>query len=611
MADIRVTELDFEQIKQNFKAYLRSQPEYTDFDFEGSGWTVLLNALAYHSHYMAFHAAFQANESHLTSAYVRNSVASRAKELGYTPRSITAARAYVTVVAESSANASATYGSTASVQLEVGKKFISSIDGRPYEFIPLKPYVLERQPGSGPVYTYQSTEPVELVQGSLLSYYWTVDSQQPDQRFIIPNDNVDTSTISVTVQKSSVDATSTVFYPAKTFIEFDSDNNAFWLWETDDGKYELEFGDGILGKMLEDGNIIRVDYVVTDGPAANKCRSFNYASTIGGITKITTSLYDTLTPAYGGAARETIESVKFNAVRQYAAQNRAVTKVDYEAILLEKFPAAEAISVWGGETQTPPQYGKVYISVKLADGLVLTQTIKDQIVNDILAPYTIISVTPVVVEPEYLELVVAADVRYNRRLTPRSINDIRITVAQAISDYSDTKIGKFNQQFWYSQFLNAIIDSDASIINGFVTVNFKKKFTPEIDKIAEYVIQFGNEIIPETIECSGFIVSDTYTPEIGEASPSYIMRDVDGVMTVFRVTEDGETMLPGTSGIVGEVNYETGIITLNGFNPIGVYDATGELSILAKPKNPDIQVSTNTIIRINDADVSIDVEAVY
>lgn len=611
MAELRITELDFEQLKENFKTFLRDKPEYTDFDFDGSGWSVLLDVLAYNTHINAFIANFAANESHLTSAFVRNCVVARAKELGYTPRSKTAARAYLSLTAESSAASSTTYSAISSVQLEVGKKFLSNLDGKSFEFVVLKPYVLERQAGSGPIFTYATTEAVELVQGDFLTYFWSVDTQQPDQRFIIPNDNVDISTLTVSVQKSSVDASSTVFSLADTFVEFDSDNNAYWIWETDDGKYELEFGDGVLAKMLDDGNIIKVTYVVTDGKDANKCNTFTYPGTIGGITKVTPTLFDSLTPAYGGADRETIESIKFNSVRQYAAQKRAVTQVDYEAILLEKFTAAEAIAVWGGETQIPPQYGKVYISIKLADGLVLTQTIKDQIINDILAPYTILSITPVIVEPEYLQLVIDTDIRYNRRLTSKSINEIEIIVKDAVSKFSSTNIGKFNQEFLYSQFLGDLIDSDASIINGFVTINFKKKFEAEVEKNREYIIKFDNPIKMGSLSCTGFVVADTYVPAVDEANPTYILRDVEGTIKVFRVTPTGESLLSGTASSVGTVDYETGVVTLNGFIPSAIFDPTNSLFIEATPQNPDITVSTNSIIKIDDADVTVNVEAVY
>lgn len=625
MSELRVTGLDFDEIKQNLKNYMKSQDQFKDFDFDGAGLSVILDILAYNSHYMGMYAHFAASEAHLTPAKTRTSVVSRAKELGYTPRSVTAPKAVVSITAitsEETSNAQETspgsgiyediskHGLASKIIVAPGKKFTASVDGVVYEFTNTENIVFTKtnttsDGNTPPKYTHTFVaEDIVLTQGNYLTYKWTFSANDPGQRFIIPNADVDTTTLVVNVYKSSTDKTKTIFYPASSFSRLDGANPAYWIWEVEDGKFELEFGDNVLGKALETGNQIEIIYIVTDGKDANFCKTFTMAGTADGITNTAVT---TETTAYGGADRESLDSIKFSAVRQYSAQNRAVTATDFETIIKQKFPVAESVAVWGGETMDPPEYGKVYVSIKPSSGIILTETIKRQIVDSILDDYVIVSVTPVIVQPEYLQIVATVDVEYDARSTTKTRAEVASLVANTVVEYGTKEVSVFGAQFKYSDFLCYIQDSETFIVSVLATIHLKKRFEPSLTSADVYTIDFVNEIEPGTISAKGFKVNDA-----AAANPSIVTHefydDSAGNIDLYRNVAGVKTKIASK---IGSVNYTTGVITLDAFDPISVTDVYGFVYINCTPASQNLEVNKNNIITVDLADITVNAEPSY
>ena len=370
---MEITQLDFDTIKGNLKTYMKGQSEFTDYDFEGSGLNVLLDVLAYNTHYNAFMANMAANEMFLDTAVKRNSVTSHAKALGYTPTSTKAPVAYVDVTVNNA--------NTASVTMTAGHAFNTTISGTTYQFVNTTARIL--QPTAG-IYVYSN---IPIYEGTWVTTKFTKDVNDADQKFIIPNDNVDISTLSVTVQTSAEDTTLTTFTKANNLVEVKSTTNAFFIQETVDSEWEVYFGDGVVGAALIDANIVILSYVVTNGTQANGANSFTSATPISGFSDITIA---TQTAAADGAAQEGIDAIKYNAPFSYAAQNRTVTAADYKAVIPQLYANVKALAVWGGEYNSPAVYGKVYISILPKTGTSLTTATKTSIIN-LLQDYNVVN----------------------------------------------------------------------------------------------------------------------------------------------------------------------------------------------------------------------------
>ena len=381
MSQSRITELDFDSIKENLKTFLKSQDEFDSYNFEGSGLNVLMNLLAYNTHYNAYLANMVHNEAFLDSAVKRSSVVSRAKMLSYLPRSIKSAKAYVDIIASNPP------GLPTYLTLDKYTQFSGDVNGTTFSFINLNPITIT--PING-VYAFRN---VELVEGYSYVNTFTSVNPGPQEKFEIPNVNIDTDTLRVTVQNSTSDSTTVVYTLAEDITTVGSTSTVYYLEENYKGKYEIFFGDGILGNKLSAGNIIRVEYVITNGPAANIASNINQTFTLNtpatqlGVVSVTT-----LQNSIGGAEAETIENIKFNAPRNFISQGRAVTAEDYNSILRTIGGNIESVATWGGEESTPPQYGKVFISLKPYTGYQITNTQKEVIKREILRQRNIVSI---------------------------------------------------------------------------------------------------------------------------------------------------------------------------------------------------------------------------
>jgi hypothetical protein len=505
MADrLNVTELDFDTIKTNLKTFLKSQSEFQDYDFEGSGLNVLLDILAYNTHYNAYYLNMIANESFMDSAVLRNSVVSHAKRIGYTPRSVAAPRAIVNVVVDTGT------GGTGTLTLPKNYVFISNqIDGKAYNFITLSSQIATK---SGNTFTFNS---VPIYEGEYVTYSYTHNElSNPKQIFSIPDTNVDTSTLAVSVRPSLANTDVTVHTLSSNDLNLSSTSEVYFLQEGQNGNYEVFFGDGILGKKLNDGAIVTLEYLITSGEASNKANNFIGSTNIGGYTNVNVV---SLSGASGGTVRETVDQIKFAAPLSLLAQNRAVTKNDYIRLIQQKYPAFDAVNVWGGEEQDPPVYGKVFVAAKPKLGFEVTQTEKEYVKQNILKPISVLTVAPEIVDVDYNYLTVDATIYYNKAKTSLTDNQIKNAVRNLITTYSTTNLNKFNTYFNYTGLEALIYNYDKSFISDEVDLYVAKKFRPVLTNSDSYTLDFGFEI------SRGVNTNNFYS------SPDFTMVDENGV----------------------------------------------------------------------------------
>jgi len=463
--NLRVTELDFDDIKSNLKNYLRGQQEFQDYDFEGSAMNILLDVLAYNTHYMGYYVNMVANEMFLDTAQIRNSVLSHAKLLGYTPRSQTGAVATVAVTVTPLAGNTQT-----TLTLPKNIPFISeSIDGVNYSFVAVQGYTATK--GSGGSFVYDQ---VIIKEGEPVTWTFLKDQNNNTGRFEIPTGTLDTSTVTVTVQASSSNASQQVYTLNSDLTELGANSTVYFLEETDNEKYTIYFGDGVFGKSLSNGNIVYVSYLDTNGAPANKANVFTSTGAIGGFSNVIVS---TISKSAGGSPKESIDDIKYRAPIYYTTQNRAVTKNDYSILLKRDYPNIESVSVWGGEEYDPPQYGKVFISMKPVTGYTLSETTKDAIVSDIIRTRSVLTVTPEIIDPDYMFLRFDLDVYYAPNKTNLSSETLKALVRARILQYRDENLNSFNSIFRASR-LQAIIDGvDPSIMSNDLVVYVQKRVT--------------------------------------------------------------------------------------------------------------------------------------
>ena len=589
-----VSDLDFDNIKSNLKTFLQDQPEFSDYNFEGSGFSVLLDILAYNTHYLGFNANMLVNEVYLDSADIRKNIVSLAKMLGYTPSSVKAPAANISIVVNNATGSSLT--------MDKGTTFTSTVDGTTYQFVTNQVSTITPLDG-----VYRFTD-IIIYEGTLVTYRYTVDSSDVDQKFIIPSVNADTSTLKVTVQNSSVDTTSSVYSLATGVRSLDNTSKVYFLQETDTGKFEIYFGDGVLGRKLSDGNIVILEYVVTNKEESNGASAFTLSSTIDGFSDVSIT---TNSVAQGGSEAESKESIRFNAPLQYTAQDRAVTSTDYETLVRSLYPNALSISAWGGEEDETPVYGVVKISIKAASGSTLTNQTKTEIVNS-LRQYNIASVRPVIIDPETISVILNSTVRYDSKLTTKTAATIKSDVISSLTNYNTNILQRFDGIFRYSKVTGLIDDADASIVSNITTVRVRKSFTPSFNTSTRYDIFFRNAFYnPHTghnaamggiLSSSGFII---------DGNTNEMFLDDDGSGNIRRYYFDGGVRVYANN-TQGTVNYTTGQVTLNSLNITSVSNIRGSTStvieITVTPNSNDIVPVRNTIVEIDIANSTVTVE---
>lgn len=572
---INITELDFDQIKANLKEFLKGQSEFQDYDFEGSGLSVILDILAYNTHYNAMYDNLAVNELFLDSAIKRNSVVSLAKTLGYTPRSATCATATVNL------QITAPNAGPSVVVIPAYSEFTANVDGKEYIF-----YNREPVSATGTTNVYNINN-VPITQGYNLSYKYTVAI---NQRYIIPNQNVDLSTLRVRVQENSTSSEFNTFTQATSLVDADATTRVYWVKEIDDGLYELTFGDNVIGQGLSNGNVVNIDYMVSALDGANGARVFYYAG-VPPFPGANVQAF-TVSPATGGAPAEDIDSIKFNAPRMYAAQNRAVTADDYRTIIYNQFSEAKSVTVWGGEDNNPPVYGKTFICVRPRSANKLTNQQKTDIVNTILSSKNVVSVIPEILDPEYLNVALDCTVYYNPRETTRSPGEIEQLVRETIFKYDDDDLQRFDGIFRHSKLSRLIDATEKSIVNNNTTVLIRRKIAPRYNVSAQYILNIINPIYTtglaqNVIYTTGFFI-------FGSDVVHYLDDDGVGNMRLYYVGPSAEKIIVNPS--IGTVDYAAGIINIKNLHITAIADIDFEISI--KPSSYDVVSAYTQIAEI-------------
>jgi len=478
-ARLQISDLDFDQIKTNLKAYLKQQSQFQDYDFDGAGLNILLDILAYNTHYNSYYLNMVANEAFLDTALLRDSVVSHAKTLGYIPFSVTAPRAIVNVTVNS--------GTTTPETLTIPRGFTFSsnlIDSLSYNFVVLEETTVTK---SNTSFFFEN---LDIYEGSLVSYVFNyTENSNPKSVFVLPDNNIDTTTISVSVSPNVGNTSTQVYNQVTDILDITSTSNVYFLQESKNGNYEIYFGDGVVGKALNDGAVVTVTYLVTNGVAANQTNGFVAASSIGAYSDIVVDVVDV---ASGGSTRETVDSIKYSAAAQYATQNRLVTVKDYESYIKRKYPSVDSLSVWGGETETPKVFGKVYIALKPKANYFISETEKQRIIDDIINPKSIVSVSAEIRDAQFLYLIVESRVQYDPKKTSSDEGTIRTNIRQAILDYRDTNLNKFAGTFILSKLQDAIDATNGdSIIGSETVVRVQRRFQPQLNESVSYTIKYN------------------------------------------------------------------------------------------------------------------------
>ena len=593
---LEVTDLDFDGIKNNLKVFLKQQDQLTDYDFEGSTMSTLLDVLAYNTHYNAVYANVLANEMFLDSADLRNSIVSHAKHVGYTPRSATAPVAYLNVTVNNAT------GSTLTAAR--GTTFTTSVDGTTYNYIVKDATTITPTDG---VYTFSS---LPVYEGTLVTNKYTVDTSNADQRFLIKNNLADTTTLKVTVQNSSSDSTSNTYTLSTDLADVISTSKVYYLEGAEDQQYEVQFGDGVLGAALSTGNIVTLSYIVTNAEESNGASSFSLSGNIGGFSNVTIT---TATNSANGAQPETPESIRFNAPRQYASQNRTVTAKDYESKVKSIFTNAQSVQVWGGEDNDTPVYGRVYISIKPVTGATLTEAKKTDIITQ-LKDFNVASVTPVIQDPETTSLQLNINVKYDAKATTKTTDSIKSLLSSAITTFNTNNLGQFDGLFRHSKFIETINKVDTAILSNITTVKMHKSFTATTSGATTYTIKYNNAFYNphsgHNASAGGVLVSSGFKIN-GDTTNEYFL-DEDGAGNVRLYYLVGQTRTY-TNNTLGTIDYTNGTITLNSLFITEVSNVDGATSTAVRltviPNSVDIIPVRNQVLEIDETNTTVTVSA--
>jgi len=595
MADIKVTDLDFDILKENLKDFLRGQEELQDYDFDGSGLQILLDILSANTHYNAIYQNMIANEMFLDSAVLRESVVSRAKTIGYTPSSIKSSEVEVTL----SMIESIIDKQPNQITLPPFSSFSATKDGVTYIFQNTEGRILSNLSNDvdrGKIYTDTFT----IKQGIMIEQNFEINFQlSPDQRFIIDNQNVDIDTLIVSVNNDpqNKQATYAVSTLAENVVEVGPSDNVYWINENESGNYEIYFGNGRIGKKLEDGSQIKIQYLTTSGSIANNIGTgFSFSD----IVTIDNSRYEVFgnvvnnSKSFGGSDNESIEDIRFVSPKYYEMQNRSVTALDYKYLVQKKYQNVDSIKVWGGEDNDPVYYGRVFISLKPKAGYFLTESAKQNIVSDIVKQYNVVTIDAAIVEPTFTFVDLTTDVKYNLREVPQGGEYIRSLVLTSISDFNQENLGKFDSYLRFSKLIAKIDDTSDSIKSNISSIKIKNRVEVTLGISSSYDSIFNSEIKPGSLQSSRF----TYNGYIG----SFLEDDFNGNISVYSYSG---TVKIAVQNNIGTVDYIKGSIKLSGFSPTEIESGESYIDVISIPQSFDLTPLRNQIILIDEDTINI------
>ena len=593
MAQLNVSELDFDNIKQSLKSFLIESGEFSDYDFEGSALSVLLDTLSYNTHYNAVLAHMLANESFLDSAIKRSSVVSIAKSLGYTPRSRRSATAYVDLSITPSAS-----NTDINFTLSRNIPFTSSLDGTSFTFYASTDTSTTLQTVDG-VDKFVFND-LAIKEGTRVTNRFIIDTNNLSGPLTIPNMNVDTTTLRVRVQKSGTDATIESYKLSTGVLDLKSTTAAYFIEEGVDGKYVIRFGDDVFGKKLSTDNIVLIDYLVTSGSAANKAKTFTIAATLtGGVDEIKSFDSANTIIASGGAEKESIDSIRKTAPIFNQTRERAVSATDYRSLILASNPNIQSCSVWGGENNDPPIYGKVFISLDPVEGQIITDDIKNTIETSIIQPRAPVAVLPEFVDPEYTYIGLKVGIAYDPSTTSLSSGELTAAANSAIINYFSTDLNQLNKNFYYSRIHNAVKAVSPSILSVNVVPSLQKRLLTELGIFANYSFTFNSKIQPRELHSTWFtldVAGRNYqvklqdVPNAGVVSPAY-----SGLGIVNAVDANSKKIQS-----VGTIDYDTGKLTLNAMKIVSLFGTDTTLKIKTSPHADVKDISTSTLTRQSD-----------
>ena len=573
---ITVTGLDFDTIRLNLRNFIAGKPDFSDFDFEDSAIGTLIDLLAYNTYYNAFYANMAANEGFLDTAQIYDNVVSRAKMLGYLPTSSRGPTANVRVSFTTPANST-----FRTINIAKNTQFSATVNGVSYTFVTPQSYPITANSSNRFNGFIQITEGVPLTHRFLFSAANTA--------FVLPNANTDTSSITVSVTTSG----NTLTYTQASDLRTVNSTSRVFFIEPDRNKlYKISFGDNVLGKKPAFNSTVAVSYRVTNGTRANGANNFTAVSTVGGQSSFTLT---TVERATGGAEIESIESIRFNAPRLYETQNRAVTREDYKRIILRDNPDLAAVNVWGGEENDPPIFGKVYACVKPKLGTLVSTNRKERIKQSI-KPYNVQSIDLEIVDPTYLYVVPTLIVRYDPLLTTLQPSEIAVRVANKVIAYESTNLNRFEGKFRYSRFLDSIDSAEDSIVSSTAKIEAQKKFLPSTTQSNTYRISFNRMIYHPS---DGYQTATSSTSFTLNGFTSFLDDDGNGNVRAYYVSQGTRTYIKN----VGTIDYKTGLITLNAFQPTSV--TTDEIDVRVELDDYNVTPIRNQILLIAGAKITL------
>jgi len=594
MAQLNVTELDFEDIKSNLRTFFESQSEFSDYDFEGSALSILIDSLAYNTHYNAILAHMLANESFLDTAIKRSSVVSLAKAIGYTPKSRKAAQATL--------NLSIIPGTsyTNSVfTLSRDSAFTAGKDGTTYTFYPSEDVSATLQDVAG-TNTFVFNDLI-VKEGTRVSNSFTLSADKLQGPFIIPNKNIDTTTLRVRVQKSGSDLAIETYNKASNFVDLNSTSKVYFVEEGHDGLYQIVFGDGVIGAGLDAGNVVVIDYLVTNGESANGCKTFTNSQTLTAVGELVSNTVSSV--AGGGAKKESIDEIKRNAPQYNVTKNRAVTAKDYSALIQQVNPNIQSVSVWGGEDNDPPMYGKVFISLNPAPGSIITQSDKDLITAEVIDVKTPIAIQPEYVDPEFTYIGLKVTATYDNKATTLTAGQLNNAINSAITEFFTTDLNYLNKSFYYSVLHDLIKGVSDSITSVNIVTRLQKRLTPTLNTDANYSFAFNNKLEPRYFHSTWFtakIATTNYKVKLVDVPSSTVVAPVySGTGTIKLETEDGIRIAD-----VGTVDYDTGKVTISEMHVVSLFGDETKIRVTSSPHEDVKDILTNVLRRTSDTTAS-------
>ena len=588
----QVANLDFDQIKIALKEYLRAQTDFTDYDFEGSVLSNLIDVLAYNTYYTAFNTNMVINELFIDSATLRDNVVAIAKQLGYRPKSATSPVAYISFTVKYSNPTTDT-----ELILKKGTGFVATFDNVVYQYVTTDDVAAQV---SNQTATFVD---VPVREGTQLINTYTVNTSLSSQRFILDNPNIDTNTIRVKVYPTG-GSFNEEYLVSDNILNVDGNSKIFFLNEIEDERYELIFGDGTLGKKLDNGSRIEVSYLITNGPASNGVRIFTFTGVLENAFGISPNAFNvtinSVVPSSGGEEMESTSKIKLNAPKLYGTQDRAVTSQDYDAIVRKIYPSTSDIIIFGGEDQNPPDYGKVFIVLKPKDAAYVTSLTKNQIISE-LKKYSVASVEPVIIDPSILYVELSSKIFYDGTVTDQTPTQIRDKVIASIQNYittSDTE--KFNGKFRYSKIVGVIDDADRSINSNLTTVTMRKDFYPQLNSTFYYEICFQNTF---NKDCDGPTLSSTGFRVTEYPNFDVYIEDRDGKIVLYRLDSlTGEKVVLNSE--IGDINYEKGELMLYNLTIIKGSFFDNRISVRVNPLSNDIKALREVYLDVDVANSS-------